>query len=167
MHKTAFDNLKTFISKHCYIDNQTIILDIGSQVVKKQDISVGSVRELFAPGIYTGVDIAPGHNVDKVYDGEKLPLPGGTADIVISTSCFEHLPKFWVVFAEMVRVTKRGGLIYLNAPSAGHVHRYPMDCYRFYPDAWKGLAEWQKIDLIEQYIDKGCYWRNNVGVFRV
>jgi SAM-dependent methyltransferase len=166
MHKTALDNLQSFIKTHCAIDDKTLIIDVGSQVVKNQDVKVGSVRELFWPGQYRGVDISPGKNVDVVYDGNHIPFPEGVADIVISTSCFEHSPTFWVIFAEMVRVTKRGGLIYLNAPSAGQVHRYPLDCYRFYPDAWKGLAKWQGVDLIEQYIDNGCYWRNNVGVIR-
>ena len=34
------------------------------------------------------------------------------------------------------------GLFYLNVPSNGPYHTYPLDCYRFYPDAGSGIVEW-------------------------
>ena len=45
---------------------------------------------------------------------------------------------FWVTFAEMARVVKAGGFVYISVPVNGPVHRHPMDCWRFYPDAYFG-----------------------------
>ena len=33
------------------------------------------------------------------------------------------------------------------APSAGKIHRYPFDCWRFYPDAGLALASYAHCDL--------------------
>jgi hypothetical protein len=37
-------------------------------------------------------------------------------------------------------VLRPGGLLYVNAPSGGEYHAWPVDCYRFYDDAWGALA---------------------------
>jgi SAM-dependent methyltransferase len=168
MHITAFNNLRTFHAKYVAGNSKSWnMLDVGSMAVKEQDIKVGSVRELFKNTIYVGLDIAEGKNVDVVYDGKTIPFENESFSIVISTSCFEHDPAFWNTFKEIIRVVKKGGLIYLNAPSSGHVHRYPVDCWRFYPDAWQALADDNEgVTLLEQYMDDKCYWKNNVGIFR-
>ncbi|MFP4076345.1 MAG: hypothetical protein ACLFTD_07650 [Halochromatium sp.] len=58
----------------------------------------------------------------------------------------------------MLRVVKRGGLIYLNAPSNGSYHGYPFDHWRFYPDAGRALASWsERVG--------GHPWADNVMVF--
>jgi SAM-dependent methyltransferase len=51
---------------------------------------------------------------------------------------------FWLLFLEMLRIIKPGGLLYLNVPSNGSFHRYPVDCWRFYPDSAKALVTWAK-----------------------
>lgn len=57
----------------------------------------------------------------------------------------------------MVRVLRPGGLIYLNSPSNGDFHRYPVDCWRFYPDSGVALQNWarrqgQNVTLVESFI---------------
>ena len=165
MHKTAFDNAAKFRTDHVK-QSGLKVLDVGSLDVSNQSKKYGSLRELFFDCEYVGMDICPGKNVDVVLEGKTFPFDDEIFDVIVSTSCFEHDTTFWITFSEMVRVLKKGGLIYLNAPSAGYVHRYPVDCYRFYPDFANGLAEWQKLELLEQYIDQNCFWKNNVGVFR-
>ena len=86
---------------------------------------------------YSGLDVEKGPNVDIVvenpYDWE---IPDSSYDVVISGQAFEHIEFFWLTFLEMARVLKPQGLIILIAPSRGPQHRYPVDCWRFYPDGY-------------------------------
>ena len=168
MHPTAYENGKKFVDK--YLGNKANehikILDVGSFDAN------GSLKSLFiyADWEYIGIDIRAGKNVDVVLeDIYKYPYEDGYFDAVISTSAFEHDIMFWVTFREMVRVTKHGGNIYICAPSTGPVHRYSLDCWRFYPDAYKALAMWcPEAKIIESYIDDTSKaWKDNIGIFEI
>jgi ubiquinone/menaquinone biosynthesis C-methylase UbiE len=144
------------------------ILDVGSLDVN------GSLRQ-FAPSgaIYMGVDLAPGPGVDLVLDDpHKLPFEDEKFDAIVSTSSFEHDSMFWLTFLEMVRVAKVGAAIYINAPSNATYHRYPRDCWRFYPDAAISLIDWSQrnghpLALVESFIAlrKKDVWNDCVMVF--
>ena len=105
------------------------IVEIGSQDVN------GSIRPTFGPDVnYVGVDFANAAGVDVVLsDPYSFPFQDNEIDVVVSSSCFEHSEFFWLTFLEAVRIVRPGGLIYLNAPSNGPFHQYPVDCWRFYP----------------------------------
>lgn len=49
---------------------------------------------------------------------ERLPFPDGTFDVVYCFSAIEHVESVEESVAEMVRVTRRGGLIYVHTPNA-------------------------------------------------
>jgi hypothetical protein len=84
---------------------------------------------------------------------------------------------FWILFLEIIRILKPNGLFYLNAPSNGMFHRYPVDCWRFYPDSGNALIEWgkrngQNITLIESFIslqtggsEAEYHWNDYVAIF--
>ncbi|MFL5257242.1 MAG: methyltransferase domain-containing protein, partial [Rhodopila sp.] len=98
-----------------------------------------------------------------------LPLASGVADAVVTSSAFEHDVCFWDTFLELVRILRPGGLLYVNVPSNGAFHRYPLDCWRFYPDAGVALARWAcrrglQIALVESFI--GQPKNRAVGGFR-
>ncbi|WP_345293595.1 class I SAM-dependent methyltransferase [Luteimonas vadosa] len=146
------------------------VLDIGSYDVN------GSYRSLFTPPgwRYTGVDLAEGPGVDVVLTSPyKFPFASGSQDLVISGQAFEHVEYFWLTFLEMLRVLKPGGMIFLIAPSRGPEHRFPQDCWRFYPDGYRALAKFGDCDLLQvstdwephQDPDSG-QWGDTVGVFR-
>jgi SAM-dependent methyltransferase len=171
MHPTAMSNCKIFFdtySDYFSKNKLTKVVEIGSQDVN------GSLR-LVCPSEfqYTGVDFVPGKGVDIVLsDPYSLPFDNESADIVLSSSCFEHSEMFWVVFLEIMRVLKPSGLFYLNAPSNGAFHRYPVDCWRFYPDSGDALISWAKRNginavLLESYISNQRMdgWNDFVGVF--
>ena len=68
-----------------------------------------------------------------------------------------------------MRILKPEGLFYLNAPSAGSVHRYPVDCWRFYPDSGLALTNWGRrndipCSLVESFIHEGGSWQDFVAV---
>lgn len=145
------------------------IADIGSYDVN------GSYRPLFAnPGWhYQGLDLAAGPNVDLVLTSPyRLPFAAESLDVVISGQAFEHVEYFWLTWLEVVRALKPGGIAFLIAPSRGPEHRYPVDCWRFYPDAYRALARWSATDLIEASTDwqphpeeDSAAWGDTVGVF--
>jgi SAM-dependent methyltransferase len=137
MHDTAF--IAGDSVAHVYGKPGLIVLDIGGQDVN------GSLRNSFeSRGMkYICVDMVEHPTVDIIVNpGEPFPFEDGSVDIVVSTSCFEHDPCFWLTFREMARVVKEGGYIYVNAPSNGLYHGYPGDNWRFYGDAGQALAHW-------------------------
>lgn len=142
--------------------DELLVLDVGGADVN------GGYRQVFAdPRFrYLVVDLAQGAGVDIVLeDPYRLPLADGSVDIVVSGQMFEHCEFFWLTFAEMMRVLKPGGYLFLIAPSAGPIHRYPVDCYRFYPDAYRALAKHADCHLLEVWLDERGPWRDLVGVF--
>jgi SAM-dependent methyltransferase len=167
MHDTALKTGQAFFK--CYGEKGCSILDVGSQDVN------GSLRPFIPEGAkYWGVDISPGPNVDQVIRAGSLPFDQDSFDLVVSTSCFEHDPQFWVTFYEMCRVVRRGGFVYISAPSNGPVHRHPIDCWRFYPDSAVALAAWVTqagdmiIDVVENFRMSPSRdgWTDQVNIFR-
>ncbi len=58
-------------------------------------------------------------------DGLRLPVRDGAADVTFSSNVLEHVPDPMRLISEMIRVTRRGGLIYLAftnwySPWGGH-----------------------------------------------
>jgi SAM-dependent methyltransferase len=171
MHQTAMENCKIFFDAyrmHNANGEKLRIVEIGSQDVN------GSLRSQ-APenSEYIGVDFVEGKGVDVILDDPyALPFPDGHADIVLSSSCFEHSQMFWLIFLEALRILKPSGLFYLNAPSNGNFHRYPVDCWRFYPDSGEALVAWANRNsvpslLLESFISlQGPeIWNDYVAVF--
>ncbi len=76
-----------------------------------------------------------------------------TFDLCISGQTFEHNPFFWVTFSEIARILSPGGVMCIIAPGAGPVHRYPYDCWRFYPDSWRSLCLLSGMVLVEDYFE--------------
>ena len=89
------------------------VLEVGSL-----DIN-GSVRDLFRDCDYTGVDLQPGPGVDLACPGHLLALPSASFDTVISAECFEHNPFWRETLANMLRMTRPGGLVLISCATTG------------------------------------------------
>jgi len=168
MHPTAYNNGSIFFSKYAsFFEEGSLVVDIGAQNVN------GTLKDHVPNNFkYIGVDFVHGNGVDVVLeDPYKFPFEDESLDIVISSSCFEHSEFFWVTFTEIIRCLKPNGIFYLNAPSGGGYHRYPIDAWRFYPDAGDALSKYankvgySNVILLESYIQKGGYWNDFVAVF--
>jgi SAM-dependent methyltransferase len=166
MHDTAYEIGELFFRS--YVNAGNFILDIGSM-----DIN-GSLHDFRPAGSgYVGVDLAAGNGVDVVIKtNSQLPFAKEVFDIVVSTSCFEHDMMFWLTFLEMCRVLKEGGYLYLNAPSRGAYHQYPIDAWRFFPDAGIALRDWARlnkhdVELLESFVteNKRDTWNDCVMIF--
>lgn len=168
MHDTAIEFGRAFLATYLP-EGRPRVLDVGAQ-----DIN-GSLRGC-APGeaVYVGVDMVAGKGVDIVLDDPHvLPFADGEFDAVVSTSCFEHDPMFWVTFLEILRVTKDGGHIYVNVPSNGWYHQHPVDNWRFYPEAGVSLRDWGRrqgydVELLESFTGRRRHdvWNDCIMVFR-
>ncbi|HEX3953009.1 MAG TPA: class I SAM-dependent methyltransferase [Stellaceae bacterium] len=152
MHQSA-DTLGRLFLQFYWRPGFRRILDIGSLDVN------GSLR-VYAPAgaEYIGIDMASGLGVDVVLDDPyRYPFPDNYFDAIVSTSCFEHDPMFWLTFLEALRVFSPNGFLYINAPSNGMYHSYPTDNWRFYPDAGLALLQWAErskcpAHLVESFI---------------
>jgi len=170
MHTSALKTAASFFSTYMNYIQEGTVIEIGSQ-----NVGNGSLREVCPPKFkYVGVDFVAGNGVDVILeDAYKFPFEDGTADVMVCSSCFEHSEFFWLSFLEMLRVVKDDGLIYINAPSNGLFHRFPTDCWRFYPDSGLALARWGARNgydplLLESFIarqDGEGMWNDFVAVF--
>ncbi|ABK43105.1 Methyltransferase type 11 [Magnetococcus marinus MC-1] len=78
------------------------------------------------------LDIMPGPGVDMVADAHDLSQLGeASVDLVIAVSALEHMQAPWQVVAEIYRVLKPGGMLYVNTPFVFPFHGDPDDFYRF------------------------------------
>jgi len=50
---------------------------------------------------------------------------------------------------EIARILKPGGLCCIIAPSGGPEHKYPVDCWRFFPDGLRALAHYVDLEVLE------------------
>ena len=171
MHPSALRFGELFFETYCAGRPTGTLLDVGSQDVN------GSLRSVKPQGWnYIGVDFAEGKGVDVIMqDPYALPFADDSADAIVCTSVFEHSDFFWLLFLEVLRVLKPDGFLYLNVPSNGYIHRYPIDSWRFYPDSGKSLVAWAEHNqktafLFESFIgaqgqgDEGR-WNDFVAVF--
>jgi SAM-dependent methyltransferase len=173
MHDTAEMNCKRFF--RTYTKNQAgnsnyTILEIGAF-----SDHTGYLPRNSAPSgtKFIGADFVEGNNVDVVLtDESKLPFINESIDCIISNSCFEHAEFFWITYLEIMRILKPDGLFYMCAPSNGVFHRYPVDCWRFYPDSANALVKWGNKNgfnsiLLEQYtsLKVSDIWEDYVCVF--
>ena len=175
MHASSILKLRAFLSIHKdSIAPNAKLLDVGSasylgHYTYREDVEKAGLR-------YVGLDMQAGHNVDIVSSKPCIyaELENESFDFIISGQTFEHNPFFWISFCEMARVLKQGGHMLIIAPGGGGVHRYPFDCWRFYPDAWAPLCSMSGLEVVEtiaepeDYGDRidGSLWRDSAVVAR-
>jgi SAM-dependent methyltransferase len=147
MHDTSLISGRAFVESYGIPNG--LVVDIGGRNVN------GSLRSFFeTKGMkFVCVDMEADSSVDIVVPpGERLPFDDCSVDLIVSTSCFEHDPCFWLTFKEMTRIVKTSGYIYINAPTSGPYHTYPGDNWRFYSDAGQALSYWSGKQIANETI---------------
>lgn len=172
MHKSSYIKMREFRDKYLDLEQKLKIIDLGSMDVN------GCYKPIFArPNWkYRGIDLEKGPNVDIVladpYDWKEID--DESIDVFVSGQALEHIEFFWVTFQQVARKLKPGGIACVIAPSRGFEHRYPVDCWRFYPDGYRALAKWSGLKLletkaqwdVEHWDDGSDDWGDCVGVFQ-
>jgi SAM-dependent methyltransferase len=110
------------------------------------DVGAGEspYRELFGHVRYENTDwehsVHPGARaVDHVGPAHELPVPDATYDAVLCTQVLEHVPNPAAVVAELARVLRPGGRLYVTVPLAWELHELPFDFFRYTPHALSRL----------------------------
>nr|WP_305182382.1 methyltransferase domain-containing protein [uncultured Schaedlerella sp.] len=100
---------------------------------------------------YIGLDIEQGPNVDVVMDElySWNSLQNEEFDYIISGQAFEHIEYPWLTMKEIYKKLKPDGIICIIAPNGLFEHRYPVDCYRYYADGMRAIAESAGLKVIE------------------
>jgi SAM-dependent methyltransferase len=149
MHVTSRLKMEAFLAVYGVKGKK--ILDIGSRGARGPKEYTYKVSAQNWDLDYTGLDFEQGRNVDVVPQNPYIwdELETDRFDYVISGQAFEHNPFMWITFCEIARVLAPGGLTFIIAPSAGLVHRFPYDCWRYYPDSWGALCALTGLEVVE------------------
>jgi SAM-dependent methyltransferase len=173
MHPSAAKFAKLFFDQYLPV----LPLEEGHSPMTRRVLEVGAgsdgtFRELAQNRLeYIPIDRAQSEDPNTPY---RFDYADESIDIIVCSSVFEHDIFFWVTFLECMRVLKPQGLLYLQAPSNGPDHKYPVDCWRFYPDSGKALEKWARYNnyrplLLETFINATCEesngWRDWVSVY--
>jgi len=114
------------------------------------DVGAGGRR--VTPDV-VAVDAYWADSTDVVSDAAALGLADGAFDCVICTGTFEHLPDPWAAAREIARVTKPGGLIYVDTPFMQGYHADPRDYWRFTTDGLKRLFD--GLEVVDSGVHMG------------
>lgn len=90
----------------------TRALDLGS-------VDINGCNKSLFKGEYTGIDIAPGNNVDIVCKASEAPFEDMTFDTIISTECLEHDKYYSDSLTKAYNLLRRGGLLIFTCATTG------------------------------------------------
>lgn len=117
----------------------------GSRVA---DVGAGDApyRELFAHVEYLTIDWensmhGDSKSSDIVASAEELPLPDASIDAVVMTEVLEHIGKPARALAQVARILRPGGRLFMTTPFAWFLHEMPYDYFRYTPSALRMLVE--------------------------
>ncbi len=157
-HQTGINWLKSFLKRwpnlyhsiwHVFCPvlmlrhGPRMIMDFIPPAVPIVDLGSGPER---LGDRFINVDVYPFPEVDIVADAESLPFSNGTIDAMVSESMLEHVPHPVVVATEMMRVLKKGGVIYVSAPFIHPYHASPDDFNRWTISGLKELFSGLEIE---------------------
>jgi SAM-dependent methyltransferase len=130
------------------------------------DAGAGEARHErhFTRGCYLALDSGAGNpewdysRLDVQGDLENLPLGSGTVDCILCMVVLEHTRNPRQVLAEIARVLKNGGSLYLVVPFLWEEHQAPHDYLRFTRNGIRSLLEGLplRIDLLSPM--GGFFW---------
>jgi SAM-dependent methyltransferase len=103
------------LAEHARLDGRTV-LDVGGGPGYFADAFRG------AGATYVGLEPDAGEMVARGApqpgtvraSGEALPVRNGSVDVCYSSNVLEHVRRPWTMTAEMVRVTRTGGIVFLS-----------------------------------------------------
>jgi len=155
---TGFKPFDNFLINYCTIPGK--ILDVGGS---------GSIVQITVePMGHSYESLNLGWGTYNVIDDpwHWTMISDNTYDYVISLTAFEHIEFPWLTMLEMVRVTKKDGLIYIVAPSTGEIHPNTFDCWRYLPDGMRALAKWGKVTILDVILDEKEAFNYCEGIFK-
>jgi ubiquinone/menaquinone biosynthesis C-methylase UbiE len=125
-------------------------------------------RKMFAPHVseHLGIDYEETYKdsvwsskekADFVFSGDRLPFDDASFDTVLCTQVLEHAAKPWVLFAEMTRIMRAGGVMILTIPFSYRLHSEPYDFYRYSHHGLRALSEQNGLEVVKLF-PRGGFW---------
>ena len=114
---------------------QGTLLELGTRRVTGMP---STTRADWAPRLrYIASDFQDGKDVDVVADIENLSatFDAGSIDAVVACSVFEHVRRPWLAAAEIGKVLRPGGRVYIQTHNCFPIHAHPFDYWRFTREA--------------------------------
>lgn len=123
------------------------------------DAGAGSTpyRKLFDHVSYEACDIEDNGLQDHVCDIAELPMADATYDLVFCSQTLEHVPNPFKVMAELERVLKPGGQLWMSAPFIYEEHVKPYDFFRYTRFAWRRMARRVGLEIDSLEVLEGYY----------
>ncbi len=160
MHQSSFNKMSQLLEK--YVPSNVKVLDVGATN------HIWNYKEavLTNNDFYMTLDWGIGADyIVNSYDWDHIPK--NMFDVVITGQAFEHDKFFWKTTENIKNILSPGSIVIIIVPSCGHIHRYPVDCYRFYPDSAETFAEILNADILEVDYNTESEWGDLAMVFKL
>src|SRR6266852_7390538 len=108
------------------------VLDIGGRLQPYRPLLGTRTKR------YVAMDLQMTPLVNVGAAAEALPFRDAQFDFVICTQVFEYLPDPRLAVAEIKRVLRQGGVLFLSAPSV-FLRDNDKECWRFLPEGLRHL----------------------------
>jgi SAM-dependent methyltransferase len=120
------------------------VLDVGGRLQPYRALLGERVEH------YVAVDVQASSLVTVCGAAEALPFPTGQFDFVICTQVLEYLQEPGVAIAEIWRVLRSGGLLFLSAPAV-FLRDHEREYWRFLPPSLRLLLrEFDAVDVFPE-----------------
>jgi SAM-dependent methyltransferase len=103
--------------------------------------------------------------IDVFASADDLPFEDETFDCVLCTEVLEHCVEPARVLAEIHRVLRPGGAVFLSTPFQVGIHEAPYDYYRYTPFSLRYLAESNGLDVVS-ITERGDYGAVALGLLQ-
>ena len=130
------------------------VLDVGGRMQPYRPLLTDRL------GRYLAIDLLQTPIVDAVSRGENIPFASGVFDLVVCTQMLQYVPDPGAVIAEIHRLLKPGGYLFLSAPAIA-LRDADEECWRFFPHSLRHLlGQFGKLEISPE-------GGNLVGFFRM
>jgi len=120
------------------------VLDIGGRLQPYRPLLGTRTKR------YVAVDLQMTPLVNVGAAAEALPFQDAQFDFVICTQVFEYLPDPGQAVAEIKRVLRQGGVLFLSAPSV-FLRDHDKEYWRFLPESLRYmLREFETVEVIPE-----------------
>ncbi len=121
-----------------------IVLDVGGRIQPYRSLLQESIAR------YVAIDLIVTPLVDAAAAGEALPFRDEQSDFVICTQVLEYFPDPRQAVAEIRRVIRKGGTVFVSAPAI-FMRDSNYDCWRFLPAGLRHLfKDFEHVEVIAE-----------------
>lgn len=148
MKRKMIDKFKDFItppSVNLHINSKLKdLLNTSGNKAKVLELGSGK-RRLNAEVVNMDMELFP--NVDVIGDAHRIPFKKNSFDAIIADAVLEHVEDTPFVVDEILRVLRKGGLVYAEIPFLQPYHPAPKDFRRYTLEGIEHLfKQFEKIE---------------------